>query len=64
VDLKTELTGNEDEVTKFKVERQKYVKQQKDMKKGQDRKDLTLQMLAKFKNKVKESQVELTDFVL
>ena len=55
---KVELKGDEDEITKFKAERLKYVKQKKDMKKkGQDRQDLTLQLLAKFQNKVKESQV-------
>ena len=55
---KVELKGDEDEITKFKVERMKYVKQKKEMKKkGQDRQDLTLQLLAKFQNKVKESQV-------
>lgn len=54
---KVELKGDEDEITKFKVERLKYVKQKKEMKKkGPDRQDLTLQLLAKFQNKVKESQ--------
>merc|ERR1712002_1336438 len=55
-EMEAELKGNEDEITKFKVERLKYVKQKKEMKKGPNRQDLTLQLLAKFQNKVKESQ--------
>lgn len=52
-----ELKGDEDEITKFKVERLNYVKQKKEMKKkGPDRQDLTMQLLANFQNKVKESQ--------